>query len=135
MHSFSLKLACLLMQAAAASTKQQTTGGKVIDRHSGKILFQTHQPLPVAVSYCRMANSDLVNGPAALASRQLSLFVNGSYHDFVLKCGNRSFKVHRCIICPQSHVLTTLCNGNWKVRCNAQCLQFLTDECLGGQSR
>ena len=61
-----------------------------------------------------MRNPDTDFELAALTSRHLTLLETGDYHDFVLKAGGRSFKVHRCIICPQSDVLKVLCDGPWK---------------------
>jgi hypothetical protein len=51
-----------------------------------------------------------------IAKRNLGLLESGDYHDFIIKCGNREFKVHRNIICPQSVMLATLCTPNWKVK-------------------
>ena len=50
----------------------------------------------------------------SLAERNNRLFESGDYHDFVVRCGAKEFKVHRNIICPQSSVLRTLCDPLWK---------------------
>lgn len=52
---------------------------------------------------------------SALAQHNLRLLETGNYHDFVIKCGDRQFKVHRNIVCPQSFLLTSLCDPTWKV--------------------
>ena len=82
-----------------------------------------------------MAHHDLVGEPSSLISRQLSLLETGAYHEFILRYGERSFKVHRSIICPQSTVLRTLCNGDWKVRWSAQSVKLWTDAYLGKPDR
>lgn len=53
--------------------------------------------------------------PLAMAQRNLKLLETGGYHDFVIKCGGREFKVHRNIVCPQSVMLGSLCKPTWKV--------------------
>lgn len=62
-----------------------------------------------------MTSRSSVDELSASALRQMSLLESGDYHDFVLKCGDRSFKEHRSIICPQSTMLKVLCSGSWKV--------------------
>ncbi|MCJ1245142.1 hypothetical protein MMC30_002343 [Trapelia coarctata] len=43
-----------------------------------------------------------------------SLLTSGKYHDFVICCGDRSWKVHRAIICSQSKYFTGICDGDFK---------------------
>lgn len=78
-----------------------------------------------------MAPANTMDDLDSVASRNLLLFGSGTDHDFVLKCGERSFKVHRSIISPQSAVLRVLCNGNWKVRVKAQSLRIMTNDLPG----
>lgn len=112
------------MQATDASSKQQTSGSRLIYRQSSKdvssILCISTLP--------SMAHNDPVDELASFAVRQLSLFETGTYHDFIIKCGKRSFKVHRSIICPQSEFLRVVCVGGWKVGCSVHPIKALTND-------
>ncbi|MCJ1244621.1 hypothetical protein MMC30_001819 [Trapelia coarctata] len=50
------------------------------------------------------------------------LFANGDYSDFTVKCGKRTWPVHRAIICSRSAYFKTVCDGSFKVK-----IQFTFD--------
>ena len=62
-----------------------------------------------------MANLPSGGGLYTIAQRNLRLLETGDYSDFLIECGQKQFKVHRNIVCPQSPMLATLCNPVWKV--------------------
>lgn len=45
-----------------------------------------------------------------------ALYENGDYSDHKIKCQDRTFNVHKAIVCPQSPVLAAAVNGKFKVR-------------------
>lgn len=45
-----------------------------------------------------------------------SLYRSGDYSDFVIKCGNDRYKVHKAVVCPRSPFFRAIFNGNTKVR-------------------
>ena len=61
-----------------------------------------------------------LSGPAAY-----KLFYGGDYSDFAVTCAGRDFKVHRTIVCPESHFFQAISKGNFKV-----CAQLLARESL-----
>ena len=44
------------------------------------------------------------------------LLQNPVFSDLTLKCGEEHFKVHRCIVCPRSFMLTAACSGEFQVK-------------------
>jgi hypothetical protein len=41
---------------------------------------------------------------------------NGAYSDLTIKCGDAEFRVHKCIVCPQSTFFRNACEKQkWKV--------------------
>ncbi|KAL8757209.1 MAG: hypothetical protein Q9199_002394 [Rusavskia elegans] len=51
----------------------------------------------------------------ALATRTASLFNSAEYSDLNITCGERTFHVHRCVLCPASKFFATACGGNFQV--------------------
>jgi hypothetical protein len=40
----------------------------------------------------------------------------GAYSDLTIRCGDAEFRVHRCIVCPQSTFFRNACEKQkWKV--------------------
>ena len=53
--------------------------------------------------------------PNIFSFRLCSVYNNGKYSDLIIKCGERTFNVHRIIVCTQSKVLAAMINHNFKV--------------------
>jgi len=45
----------------------------------------------------------------------LRMLRSGKYHDFTVKCNDRTWKVHRAVICAKSKYFESLCDGQFKV--------------------
>ncbi|MCJ1244620.1 hypothetical protein MMC30_001818 [Trapelia coarctata] len=43
------------------------------------------------------------------------LLANNGYADFTVKCGNRTWGIHRAIVCTRSFYFKRVCAGNFKV--------------------
>ncbi|KAK7749158.1 hypothetical protein SLS62_008338 [Diatrype stigma] len=43
-----------------------------------------------------------------------NLLIHGEYSDLTVKCGDRTFNIHRAIVCTQSAVFAKMCDGPWK---------------------
>ncbi|MCJ1435434.1 hypothetical protein MMC27_004807 [Xylographa pallens] len=50
-------------------------------------------------------HQDIINGLAQIKA-------SGAYHDFVIRCVHRSWRVHRLVICLQSDFFRKVCDGN-----------------------
>jgi BTB/POZ domain len=54
---------------------------------------------------------------AGLATVSLEkLLHDNEFADFTISCGNKDFKVHRAIICADSHFFQAVCKYEFKVR-------------------
>lgn len=68
----------------------------------------------------RPSASESTNNPTprsaaqSILNPQPSIFKSGEYHDLTIRSGDRSWKVHRAIICPQSKYFTKACSGGFK---------------------
>ena len=51
-----------------------------------------------------------------LLARIADLFSDPKYSDVEIRCRDKSFKVHRSIVCSLSKVLATECNSKFQVR-------------------
>lgn len=49
------------------------------------------------------------------AAALFNLFSTGQYLDFTVTCKDHEFKVHKTVICPESHFFQSVCKGNFQV--------------------
>ena len=45
----------------------------------------------------------------------LRLFVDERYSDLTVQCGDKTWKVHKAIVCPQSEFFAKACDKGFKV--------------------
>lgn len=67
--------------------------------------------VPNGMEYLAASLSRSVDSASGIHSKLQTLLFSGKYADLAIVCGDRKFKAHRAIVCPQSGFFAKGCKG------------------------